>query len=885
MKTFSRNIIGFLIAFLLVCMAGPPSAFSYTSLRSFAGSPTDGKYPFCGSLALDGSTLYGTTAFGGTNDKGSIFKINTTGLGFALLHSFAGQPGGDKPMGGVILGGSTLYGMTTFGGANERGSIFKIGTDGSGFALLHSFSGGSDDGEAPGFSGLTFDGSTLYGMTELGGANSHGTIFKIGTDGSGFETLHAFSGSPNGGSSPTGDLTLDGYTLYGMTKLGGTYDGGIIFQIGVEGYGFEILHSLGQTIPPVLYDGKTPWGNLTLSGTYLYGLTKYGGLPDLGTVFSTPARGVYDVTNTNDSGAGSLRDAINDANGTYGSHLITFSGAGASGTITLASALPTITRNVTIQGPGADDLAINGGGSYRSGFTIDTAIEVRVFGLKMENGSADMGGAIYNTNGLVIVTDCTLSGNASTVDSTAQGGGAIYNGANGTFRVNRSTISGNTAVRGGGIFTDGSSGSEAVIEVVNSTVSGNTVSKHTGGIYVRDYATATITNTTVSGNHAGINTGGIINYSGTVTLKNCIVADNSSGAESPDCRGAITSQDYNLVGNNKECTISNAGNDQIGTEASPIDPLLGALGEYGGPTPTVPLCKGTDPRDSGACNGVAAGTSPAINAIPYDTTGSSGGDIWNGAPTTSGNYYDQRGVETTAENLISIGAYSETYIPSYYYQSKATGNWSESSTWEQSTTGSEVSWGPADNPPDETSLGTTILNGHMVTVSASVTTDQTTVASGGTLTVASSQTLTIANGDGADLTVAGTLTNAGTLTCADGTEVLFSGASDSTISGAGTWTFKTLTLDKDAAATKLDINTGSDVTVETALTVTRGTVDLESWTHDLRLGGSLTIGTNGRWTPHGATSTHYVQFCGADCTFTDSSTGDPQSLGHVKVDE
>ena len=217
-----------------------------------------------------------------------------------------------------------------------------------------------------------------------------------------------------------------------------------------------------------------------------------------------------------------------------------------------------------------------------------------------------------------------------------------------------------------------------------------------------------------------------------------------------------------------------------------------------------------------------------------------------------------------------------------YYRSVKTGIWSETATWNQSS--DNTNWEAAAAVPDASSAGTTILNGHTVTVDSAVTTDQTTVASGGTLTVASSQTLTIANGDGADLTVGGTLTNAGALTCADGSEVLFSGASASTFTSSGTTTFKTLTLNKDAAATALNITGTADMTVSTALTVTRGTVNLSGWTHNLLLGGSLSIAENGRWTKHGS-STYCVQFNGADCTFTDSSSGDPQNLGHVMVDD
>ncbi|MBW2071483.1 MAG: hypothetical protein JRI89_09520 [Deltaproteobacteria bacterium] len=105
-------------------------------LYEFAGTGSEGLRPW-DSLIMNGSTLYGMTENGGNHYCGIIFKIESNGTGFSVLHSFAGKPtGGSYPKGSLILSGSTLYGMTQQGGANDLGVIFKIETDGSAFSLL-----------------------------------------------------------------------------------------------------------------------------------------------------------------------------------------------------------------------------------------------------------------------------------------------------------------------------------------------------------------------------------------------------------------------------------------------------------------------------------------------------------------------------------------------------------------------------------------------------------------------------------------------------------------------------------------------------------------------------------------------------------------------------
>jgi uncharacterized repeat protein (TIGR03803 family) len=246
----------------------------FALLHEFTGSAADGGYPY-GSLAISGSTLYGLTERGGT-----IFKIQTDGNDFALLHSFAaGTTDGAEPCGSLVISGSTLYGMTPYYGAHSKGVIFKIEDDGRDFSLLHSFAGGADDGAFP-FGSLVLSGSTLFGMTNNGGENDYGTVFRIEATGTGFALLHKFAGHPGDGANPMGSLVLSGSTLYGMTYYGGANDYGTVFKIQADGSGFALLHSFASGTG----DGASPYGEPVLSGPILYGLTLLGG-SGYGTVF------------------------------------------------------------------------------------------------------------------------------------------------------------------------------------------------------------------------------------------------------------------------------------------------------------------------------------------------------------------------------------------------------------------------------------------------------------------------------------------------------------------------------------------------------------------------------------------------------------------------
>ncbi|HVM60691.1 MAG TPA: choice-of-anchor tandem repeat GloVer-containing protein [Verrucomicrobiae bacterium] len=280
MKT-SRSLITLASTILLLAATANTQA-QLTVLHTFAGPPSDGSLPAFGSLAQNGSTLYGMTESGGASDSGMVFRVNTDGSGFTTLHSFGSlRYDGSDPIGSLLLDGSTLYGMTYQGGSNSVGTVFKINTDGSGYAILHSFAGGASDGGGPVGSLISAD-STLYGMTSYGGSHDFGTIFQISTNGTGYSVLHSFVGGADDGAIPEGDLALFNSVLYGLTEWAGTSGSGVVFRVHTDGNYFEVIHSFvgGEG------DGLQPYGSLTTDGFTLYGTTGWGGSSNNGTVFS-----------------------------------------------------------------------------------------------------------------------------------------------------------------------------------------------------------------------------------------------------------------------------------------------------------------------------------------------------------------------------------------------------------------------------------------------------------------------------------------------------------------------------------------------------------------------------------------------------------------------
>ena len=258
----------------------PVSGGTPTWTYSFDGAG-HGASPW-GNLTLGGSTLYGMTYSGGAHGAGTVFGIPVTGGAPTWTYSFDGVAHGGSPLGGLTLSGSVLYGMTTYGGANSIGTVFSIPVTGGTPTTLFNFDG-AGHGQIP-YGSLTLSGSTLYGMTFGGGANSDGTVFSIPVTGGTPTVLYNFDGAAHG-ASPYGSLTLGGSTLYGMTLYGGTHGKGTAFSMNTDGTNFQTLLVFNDT------NGSNPYGDLTLSGATLYGMTSGGGANGGGTVFSMSTDG------------------------------------------------------------------------------------------------------------------------------------------------------------------------------------------------------------------------------------------------------------------------------------------------------------------------------------------------------------------------------------------------------------------------------------------------------------------------------------------------------------------------------------------------------------------------------------------------------------------
>ena len=325
---------------------------------------------------------------------------------------------------------------------------------------------------------------------------------------------------------------------------------------------------------------------------------------------------------------------------------ITLQGAGAATTIIERSTamgtpdfrhlqnLSTLTVTGVTLSNGSD--AVVGGGAIYNGPGSSLTVADSVFS---DNTAATDGGALTTdaaAGATIVITDTSFIGNTASDEGGAlrittgtgatclrclfsantaagNGGGAIA--ASGDFTLTDSLVTNNTANSlGGGLIATGS----PVIQIVGTTFSGNASNMNSGAISLHDGSVTTIVNSTFSGNTAAGVAGAIhaanpsltlnnvtitsnsaviaggLNVETSVTFANTIIAGNAAPSGGPDCSigmGMLTSMGFNLVGDNSNCNFTPGTGDQVGTGATPIDPLLGALADNGGPdagaTPTA----------------------------------------------------------------------------------------------------------------------------------------------------------------------------------------------------------------------------------------------------------------------------------------------------------
>jgi uncharacterized repeat protein (TIGR03803 family) len=279
MKLFLGPTIIVLFLSLWECTAQT----NYRRIASFEAAQTSGANPFGNLIEARDGKLYGTTYYGGTNDAGTVFRLNKDGSGLTLLHSFAGAPDEINPWAGVIEGSDgALYGTTSALELNTgAGTVFKLNKDGGGYLVLHRFTN-VFEGRYPTAALLETSDGALYGTT-AGGGIENATVFKLNKDGSDYAILHHFTGTNGDGAEPWGKLieATDG-RLYNTTFSGGAADRGAVFRIEKSGSNFMVLHSFTTETT----DGARPYAAV-LEGTdgMLYGTTFFGGSGAGGTVF------------------------------------------------------------------------------------------------------------------------------------------------------------------------------------------------------------------------------------------------------------------------------------------------------------------------------------------------------------------------------------------------------------------------------------------------------------------------------------------------------------------------------------------------------------------------------------------------------------------------
>lgn len=394
------------------------------------------------------------------------------------------------------------------------------------------------------------------------------------------------------------------------------------------------------------------------------------------------------VTNTNDSGTGSFRQAVTDiaAGGT-----IVFD-ASANGTITLQTAVA-INKNITINGNGNELTVLSGADATRI-LTIDNASMVTLNSLGFIDGSAtENGGAILSTSSTLLINNSAFTGNEANGATATQGGGAIYlaggtatvnaseftdNEAPGTsgsggavfvgtganFTANGTTFSGNSASRAGGAI-EGNSGAGTTITLNEVTIDDNTTSANPGnggGLHITGAGDAMITGSTVTNNTAAAEGGGLWNGSGIMTVQSTTVSGNTaSGAGADQGGGGIYNLSGTLIINSETEITENIADGASGSGGGILNDVGGTLtisnavingntsnragggiednsGANGEVTLTnIELNNNTtnnSPGNGGGLHVTGAGTVTITGGeVSGNEAGAEGGGLWNGTGT------------------------------------------------------------------------------------------------------------------------------------------------------------------------------------------------------------------------------------------------------------
>lgn len=678
-----------------------------------------GIYNQGGTLTITGSTISGNTVSnasantnhaGGIYNTGTITLINSTISGNTAISGNFSSGGGIYNAGTVtIINGTVTRNTASSTFSRQGGGIANFGTL---RAVNTIISGNTSPRDTDLYGGLAVNTNNYIG--------GDAKLVLLGANGGATQTHALLSDSPalNTGSSCV--LTADacGFThpflttdqrganfprLFGTAVDVGAVEDSInisptTLPPGTRNVAYsQTLSASGNSSPYsfILDSGTLPTGITLSTSGLLSGTTTQEGTFNFA-VRVTGANGLfiirnyvlliaYYVTNANSSGAGSLRQLVNDtpASGTIRFDPVFFS---TPRTIPGGGVI-NIFKNLTIIGPGANLLTLDGQNTSRV-FNIDnSAATLNLSGVTITQGNSGAGASA----GCILIANGTLNANGIAVNScsTPIVGGGIYN--NGTLNLINSTVNGNTAATSGGIYNEcgrtatitnsiisnnissggaGGIGSCGTLNFYDSTVHGNTATfggglsnggfanfanstisgnratiNKGGGIYNGNGNTVHLLNTTVTNNRAdGFAAAGIWNEnstSTTVRARNTIIAGNISGNGNPvDYTGGITDLGNNLINN------ANHG--------------LAPLGNYGGATPTHALLPNSPALNAGSdCVLTANACGITHSAYPNDQRGTN-------APRKIGSSVDigafERSItinQTTLPNGIQTESYSQ----------------------------------------------------------------------------------------------------------------------------------------------------------------------------------------------------------------------------------
>lgn len=222
--------------------------------------------------------LWGMATYGGTNNYGTIFKVNGDGTGFSAAHLFD-SINGMGPQGALCLApNGKLYGMTLFGGTSNFGTLFSFNPSGNIFTKIVDFD--LINGGFPWGTMMRASDNKLYGATYSGGVGTGGSIFKLDPVNDSYTLLYSLTQATDGGGITDKLIQATNGKLYGMAAYGGNTGDGTIFNYDIATNTFTKIHDFDLT------NGGTPYGTLCeATNGFMYGMTYDGGANNNGVLF------------------------------------------------------------------------------------------------------------------------------------------------------------------------------------------------------------------------------------------------------------------------------------------------------------------------------------------------------------------------------------------------------------------------------------------------------------------------------------------------------------------------------------------------------------------------------------------------------------------------